>query len=90
MNNEIAQAIVAECMSAMNDSSVVDAIVMLHNGETRDKDAQIVAECLTRVMPDITPDDYQKVATDVLRWYVDGDCLDCEDIPRNSTPCIHN
>jgi hypothetical protein len=75
VNNEIAQAIVAECMSAMDDTHVVDAIVSLHNGDTG-KDAQIAAECLKRVMPDITPADYRKAASDVLRWYVDGDDLD--------------
>jgi hypothetical protein len=79
VNNEIAQAIVAECMSAMDDTHVVDAIVSLHNGGTG-KDAQIVAECLKRIMPSMTPDEYRRAASDVLRWYVEGDCLNCVDV----------
>jgi hypothetical protein len=75
VNNEIAQAIVAEMHASAAVEDAVDMLARLHNGETRGKRSEIAAECLKRVMPDITPDEYKKVASDVLRWYVDGDCL---------------
>jgi hypothetical protein len=74
VNNEIAEDIVVEMHSAW-DEPAVDMLESL-----RDQDgtqtAQIAAECLKRVLPNITTDEYVQVATDVLRWYVDGDDLD--------------
>lgn len=79
LNNEIAEDIIVELKSSVEEDIVSDVLVSL-----REQDdtwgAQIAAECLKRVLPSITADEHVQVATDVLRWYVDGECLDCEDV----------
>jgi len=87
VNNEIAEQIVLECQASWSEP-VEDLLVSLHEQDGT-KGAQIAAECLKRVMPDITPGEYKKVASDVLRWYVEGDCLDCESDAPRGTFCSH-
>jgi hypothetical protein len=77
MNNEIAQAIIDEMDSSLPASvdMTEDALAALHNQDGT-RGAQIAAECLQRIMPNITAAEHVQAASDVLRWYVDGDDLD--------------
>jgi hypothetical protein len=87
VTNQIAQAIVAELISS-HSIDAIDMLVSLHNRDNTVV-AQIAAEGLKRVLPNITADEYRQVVSDVLRYYADGECLDgCGDVPNaNCTNC---
>lgn len=91
VTNAIAQAVEDELDSSLPALGMVEyALVALHERDDKhgNRDAQIAAEALKRVMPDITPGEYVKVVSDILRWYCDGDCLDCTPDMRDRL-CSH-
>jgi hypothetical protein len=88
VNNEIARDLVAEIRSSIDDKRFTSDVLVSLRDRDGTRGAQIAAECLQRVLPNITADEHVQVATDVLRWYVDGDCLDgCGDVPH--VDCKH-
>ena len=80
VTNSIAQAVIDELKSSLDydQDDVSYALVSLHEQDDT-QHAQIAAECLQRVVPNITAGEHVQVATDVLRWYADGDDLDYND-----------
>jgi hypothetical protein len=64
VTNQLARDIVAEVRSSIDDKRFTDDVITSFINQDGTKGAQIVAECLQRVMPNITADGHVQAVTD--------------------------